>query len=1758
MKQRLRKSWKRGLAIALSIAIALGASNLSGSVLTSDAAGSDSVPVFTHAEHGMEFILSEVQKEETRLLIPTKASGNPLTLEVTFPCTGGIRICDSDGEYQGEFQPEEVEKITYTDDGAGHLTAEANGERLVLNYSQADGKNQFWTLSAYAGDAEVWSVTSGDIKAHYENVDGSNVRKAAGIYGTIEPEETFLGLGERYTGAVLNGETYDLWNMDMGPGKAGTASYVNVPFLHSSKGYSLFFSSYYGGTADIGETDPGAYKLDFCGPTLDFYIFTGTPLDNIQSYTVLTGRPTSVPEWALGYWIGGMTGYWKGNTAPDPDAAMANDHYYYELLEDVLSRYQALGMMPTAVFGEGLPSQREDAIKLARDYNVKMLGWNHPDIWWRGGSTESGWNGTLTEGLLWNASEWNDDGSLNTNLPLIRNLEGTAFYADENGLRKIDYTHPSAVLVAKEKMQTGNGKQTYWDLGIRGAMVDYGEWVAGDTSVYNGMTGYEMHNYQAYAYNQVVRQAWEEALGDDFVLFARAGSAGSQQFAAQFGGDQQATFDGLKEAVLGGVSISNSGFSVWGSDIGGLQAPTWNALPSDELYMRWLGFAAFSPLMRSHGITERNPWAYGETAQEAFENYYWLRQNLLPALYSTNLQTELDGTPMMQSMAVAFPEEKQLFAVEDQYMFCNEILVAPVYTEGASVREVTLPEGTWYDLYTGERITSEGTAQSVEAPADTTPAFLRSGTVLPVQLDTQSLALTEAIDGYDASDAGSHEANALLVTPAEGTRSQIWYTDEAKLGLTDSAVISKVTYTSQRGEDSYTITSDSRENPTFLTAYATRAGKVFVDGRELARLEQKPEAGQEGRYVDLDANRTIVSCADGDWSRVTFQLAGQASVYDCEFALVNENQWVGFLDDLFEVYKYNKPDSEEDVEAAVGPVKPSDEDPDSADGHSYFTTAYLGTYGQNYLKPSHVFEDGYNMLTYKEEMDSDFYAEYEMLGTYSIYGIAVGGEKGVFPVSLDGQSDNDSGVLIAMENDGKVHIAGAINPQDVVTTGAQGVSVNSQYNKWTGAASVYTRDSLTGRDIDPAKSGNNKSDSYTVCVSVENGRLTVWEKESPDAYISVALAEQYRPGQVSLLTNQVLHGAFKAFRLRMEDGLYYDFKNLAALEALDGKLDSYEVDKNTGAAVPGTVSEQWGLADGTVSGADYAGGGILPDHTQGNASTISLLTVPGRRIMNFTAEFAYIPNYTQYGLIVGEEGTLPEVSGEGIQLFYSSEGKLYVWGAINSQTASYTGTGAVITKVSTGYVECGPVPGMSNADVNSRSYTVRVSVSGRQLTVWIEEYPDYVFSVALSGDYAGGALSLYSTGCNQGAFQSLRLKAAHSTWHDLRDVQDLAELDENWNSYYFDTVQEEPERGNPSEQWIAQNGGIAPVHRNDGGIHRSLLTMKDKEAESFHASFAYAANYTGYGLIVGEEGTLPETTGKGIQLYYTSDGRLQVRGAVDPDSAECGDAGITTRGENFIETESLFPDGVPEGKIYTVDASVQDGRLIVWNSGAPEHVFTAELTEEYEGGALSLYSYGNNQGAFLSWSLEETQPEGEVSVERILAGDIVTFLLKTAGSYDSLTAAIEYDAEQYEPTDPSAFVACGEGVAETVSSMGDRLSVRLTGQDGPHDGQWALVSFRYKGVGTPQTEDVVFRFRGRDASSYDRDLAAEVTTPGDADGDGLADVRDLIRVKRYAAGAADDSQIQRENCRFDGSIRSELNLKGFRSFLVTKPLLGDD
>ncbi len=1752
MKQRLRKSWKRGLAVALSMAIALGAGNLTGSVLTSDAAGSDSVPVFTHAEHGMEFILSEVQKEETRLLIPTKASGNPLTLEVTFPSTGGIRICDSDPEYQGEFQPEELEKITYTDDGAGHLTAEANGERLVLNYSQADEKHQFWTLSAYAGDAEVWSVTSRDLKAHYESVDGSNVRKAAGIYGTIESGEIFIGLGERYTGAVLNGETYDLWNMDMGPGNAGTASYVNVPFLHSSKGYSLFFSSYYGGTADIGGTDPGAYKLDFCGPTLDFYIFTGTPLDNIQSYTALTGRPTSVPEWALGYWIGGMTGYWKGNTAPDPDAAMANDHYYHELLGDVLSRYQALGMMPTAVFGEGLPSQREDAIKLARDYNVKMLGWNHPDIWWRGGSTESGWNGTLTEGLLWNASEWNDDGSLNTNLPLIRNLEGTAFYADEDGLRKIDYTHPSAVLVAKEKMQTGNGNETYWNLGIKGAMVDYGEWVEADTSVYNGMTGYEMHNYQAYAYNQVVRQAWQEALGDDFVLFARAGSAGSQQFAAQFGGDQQATFDGLKEAVLGGVSISNSGFSVWGSDIGGLQAPTWNALPSDELYMRWLGFAAFSPLMRSHGITERNPWAYGETAQEAFENYYWLRQNLLPALYSTNLQTELDGTPMMQSMAVAFPEEKQLFAVEDQYMFCNEILVAPVYTEGASSREVTLPEGTWYDLYTGERMTSDGTAQSVDAPAETTPAFLRSGAVLPVQLDTESLALTEAINGYDASDAGSHEANALLVTPAEGTRSQTWYRDEAKLGLTDSADISQVTYTSQKDEGSYTVTSDSRENPAFLTAYAIRADKVFVDGRELARLEQKPEAGQEGFYVDLDANRTIVSCADGDWSRVTFQLAGQASVYDCEFALVNENQWVGFLDDLFEVYKYNKPDSEEDVKAAVGPVKPSDEDPDSADGHSYFTTAYLGTYGQNYLKPSHVFEDGYNMLTYKEEMDSDFYAEYEMLGTYSIYGIAVGGEKGVFPVSLDGQSDNDSGVLIAMENDGKVHIAGAINPQDVVTTGAQGVNVNSQYNKWTGASSVYTEDSLTGRDIDPAGNGNDKSDSYTVCVSVENGRLTVWEKESPDAYISVALAEQYRPGQVSLLTNQVLHGAFKAFRLRTEDGLYYDFKNLDDLSALDGKLDSYEMDKNTGTAVQGTVSGQWGPADGSVSGAGYTGGGILPDHTQGDASTISLLTVPGRRVLDFTAEFAYVPNYTQYGLIVGEEGTLPEVSGEGIQLFYSSEGKLYVWGSIDSQTASYTGVS--ITKTRDGYVECGPVPGMGNTDVNNRSYTVHVSVSGRQLTVWIEEYPDYVFSVALSGDYAGGALSLYSTGCNQGAFESLRLKAAHSTWHDLRDVQDLAELDENWNSYYFDTVQEEPERGNPSEQWIVQNGGIAPVHGNDGGIHRSLLTMKDKEAESFHASFAYAANYTGYGLIVGEEGTLPETTGKGIQLYYTSDGRLQVRGAVDPDSAECGDAGITTRGENFIETESLFPDGVPEGKIYTVDASVQDGRLIVWNSGAPEHVFAAELTEEYEGGALSLYSYGNNQGAFLSWSLEETQPEGEVSVERILAGDIVTFLLKTAGSYDSLTAAIEYDAEQYEPTDSSAFVACSEGVAETVSSMGDRLSVRLTGQDGPHDGQWALVSFRYKGVGTPQTEDVVFRFRGRDASSYDRDLAAEVTTPGDADGDGLADVRDLIRVKRYAAGAADDSQIQRENCRFDGSIRSELNLKGFRSFLVTKPL----
>lgn len=738
-------------------------------------------------------------------------SSETLDFEISFPAEGGIRLST---ESKGYFAPSSLKKITYKALSATSLSLKPENSTLsvVLSYGSLP-----WSLT-YSDSANGKSFTVYSSQMFF-GFDADGVMQKVKMQGGITADEVIYGLGERYNGFNQVGSKVNLWNTDTGYHTWSDGnlvkSYANVPFMHSSTGYSMFFNSLYGGYADIGKADSSIYSLEFNGADFDFYMYLGTPLENIENYTALTGRPIASPEWAFGYWAGGTNTYWN------------NEEYGsdVERLRDVLKKYEEMGTMPVALYGEGSLSRKIQGYSILKPYDIKMLGWCHPTI-----DFNQTYNFTRAK--------------MQSLLPDVaaEDLPSATKIGNESAdYSYVDFSNPNAVALMKAA-----GYDTAIKRGLRGIMVDFGEYVDEWVTFSNGMKGDEMHNFYAYCYNKTMSEVFSSNVGDDHILFARAGCAGSQSFAATFGGDINSSFFGLKASLAAGLSISSSGFSTWGSDIGGHHLKEDQTF-TDELYQRWLQFSLFSPLMRLHGSIDKNPWSFGTQAQETFKTAYALRENITDLLYSANLNANTTGAPMMQPMVVAFPEENWLASVEDQYLFCDELMVCPVVTEGATSRAVNLPEGRWTSLWDGSLFGS-GT-HTVSAPVNKIPVYVRSGAVIPVTL-SEKYSIFEQASGEGLS--------GLLITPADNDRSVSYETADGE----------KMSFVNTRNGNSHRVAATESCSRDSLILSGVYADSVKVDGVALQKLSALPTT-QAGYYVDKTNGKTVVKLGTA-WKTVEF------------------------------------------------------------------------------------------------------------------------------------------------------------------------------------------------------------------------------------------------------------------------------------------------------------------------------------------------------------------------------------------------------------------------------------------------------------------------------------------------------------------------------------------------------------------------------------------------------------------------------------------------------------------------------------------------------------------------------------------------------------------------------------------------------------------------------------------------------------------------------------------------------------------------
>lgn len=283
-------------------------------------------------------------------------------------------------------------------------------------------------------------------------------------------------------------------------------------------------------------------------------------------------------------------------------------------------------------------------------------------------------------------------------------------------------------------------RQYLLDIGVDGFKTDGGEFIYCENLAFsNGMSGTEAKN----RYSQEYLNAYTEFVGKERTLFSRAGYAGAHTTPIHWGGDQQSDNEEMKSVLKAGLSAALTGIAFWGFDIGGFAGP----LPTLDLYRRATQMACFCPIMQWHsepdggqfkeqmpggveGNNERSPWnmanVYGDMGF-IDEMRYWheLRMELIPYLKKTARECVENSAPMMQPLVYEYPEDKEVIDIEDQYLLGNELLAAPLMEENSTVRELYLPEGTWYGFFTG--IKYEGKRWITSDAQEKCPVYLKDG-----------------------------------------------------------------------------------------------------------------------------------------------------------------------------------------------------------------------------------------------------------------------------------------------------------------------------------------------------------------------------------------------------------------------------------------------------------------------------------------------------------------------------------------------------------------------------------------------------------------------------------------------------------------------------------------------------------------------------------------------------------------------------------------------------------------------------------------------------------------------------------------------------------------------------------------------------------------------------------------------------------------------------------------------------------------------
>ncbi|MGG9972391.1 TIM-barrel domain-containing protein [Ferruginibacter sp. SUN002] len=550
---------------------------------------------------------------------------------------------------------------------------------------------------------------------------------------SLKVDEKIYGGGERALPLNRRGYRFNLYNSPhYGYGEGAENLNYSVPFFTSSNGYGLFFDNVSKGYADIGKSNNNVFEAGFMSGELNVYIIFGKDYKEILSnYHKLTGTQPLPPRWAMGNLMSRF-GYTSQKEADSIVAKMKS---------------------------EGVPV---DAIIF--------------DLFWFGDSIQN----TLGN-LAWiNKTKWPDPGKMikdykkqNINTILITEpfvVRSSLNYNNTLQYQAVDSTGKKPFMLTNFYFGKGglldvfkkDTREWFWSkyreqmkLGVEAWWGDLGEPETHPANMYHNLNdlGYK-RLFKADEVHNMYGHVWTKMLFDQYAkeyptkrLFSlnRSGFAGTQRYSIfPWTGDVSRSWSGLRAQLPVILGMSMSGVPYVHSDAGGFAG----GAGDNELYVRWLQFAAFTPIFRPHGT------ALGEVDKKAFsfpsevalidEPYrtyakaaIQLRYSLLPYNYTLTYNQAVKGEPLIAPLYYYYPNEAAACDVSDEFMWGENILVAPILEKDMNERDVYFPKGKWYSFnnatmaYYGSRTYEFGLRTEERIGMNNIPIFIKAGSFIP-------------------------------------------------------------------------------------------------------------------------------------------------------------------------------------------------------------------------------------------------------------------------------------------------------------------------------------------------------------------------------------------------------------------------------------------------------------------------------------------------------------------------------------------------------------------------------------------------------------------------------------------------------------------------------------------------------------------------------------------------------------------------------------------------------------------------------------------------------------------------------------------------------------------------------------------------------------------------------------------------------------------------------------------------------------------